>query len=210
MKRVFGSIVASGLLCIGLAGCGATAKVSSSGGSSSDPASAATVKTDDSSSIADSSSTAKQAETIELNKTITTDDYELTLTGVEWTNEVKEQISENMSWSINAESMGGETMLLVRGTFKNLGGSNYSTSAMNVGFKVNDKYDLQGSAMTHNSSISPLSTENVFFYTATSNEMKDTFKNGTMTLKLKSCTTEGDSIQIGTDVIGEYVLKIAV
>lgn len=178
MKRIIALIVICSMACIGLAACGSTAQNAS-----------------------------KSPKTIELNQTITTDDYELTLTGVEWTNEVKVQVSDYYSWSFDAETLGGETMLVVKGSFKNLGTSKYSTMAMAAGFKVNDKYDLDGRASAHNSSISPLSTEDVFFYAVTSNEMRDAFKEGTMTLKLRSCTAEGDKTKFG-DVIGEYVLKI--
>jgi len=79
---------------------------------------------------------------------------------------------------------------------------------METGFRVNDKYDLKGRATARDSSISRLSTEDAYFYAPTSNETKDAFKEGTMTIKLKPCTSKGDIIKIGNDYIAEYTLNI--
>ena len=202
--RTLAALALSAVVCAGLAGCGSSNQpAGSASGSSSGSASAAAVSSSGSSSAA-SSDTA-----IELNQTVTTDDYELTLTGVEWTDSIKVQTSEYFSWALEADSQGGETMLVVRGNFKNLGASDYSLMAIDTSFKVNDKYELSGRTSAPDSSISPLSSEEVYFYAPTSNEMKDTFKDGTMTIKLKSCKKEGDSIKFGNDYIGEYTLKIA-
>ncbi len=187
-------------MCVGLTACGATASSPSSSDSGS---SAATVSSNN------NSAPAQTAQSIELNQTVTNENLELTLTGVEWTDKIEKQLSEYTSTEVTASSNGADVLLVVRGTFKNLGGSNYSTSAMTVTCKANDKYDLSGSVFPYDS-IKPLSTGELSFYIPMSNEMKDTFKSGTMNLKFKSCSMDGDAIQINSDVIGEYELKITV
>jgi len=205
-KGFFAALALSGLLCACLTACGSSNQGASSSASnnatSSGSASAAAI-------ASSSSSTANKSTEIELNQTVATDDYELTLTGVEWTDSIQVQTSEYSSWTCDASNLDGEIMLVVTGTLKNLGANEYSTMAIDTNVKVNDKYNLEGTVTGPDHSISPLSSKELFFCAPMSNEMKEAFKDGVMTIELKPCEKDGNAIRIGTDPMGVYSLKIA-
>ncbi len=146
---------------------------------------------------------------ISIGQTVTTDDYELTLESVEWTEEIREQISSNTSWCTKAADNGGEVFLAIKGTFKNLSANEYFIDGIEVTGTVNDKYNLKGSVKSNKFTISPLSTESIYVVIPTSNEMRDAFQNGTVSLNVRETELQDTGGYIKRDTIAKYVLAVS-
>lgn len=176
MKKNTVAIALSGLLCATLAsGCVSTSASSNqSTGTSAEAA---------------STEQAKEAEPqkMELNQTVTAGDYELTITGAEWCDEFKEGINR-----VKASNVGGDVLLRLTATVKNNGSYKQSmNAAFKASLKVNDKYSVDGRAA--GTDPGPLSTEDVSFYFATSNELKEAFESGKVTFEICAPSAEKPS-----------------
>lgn len=174
-------------------------------GCSSDPASNNNSQAQESAQVTENKKDVEETP-ISLGQTVTTDDYELTLESVEWTEEIREQISSNTSWTASAANNGGEVFLAIKGTFKNLGSDAYAFSAIGVTGTVNDKYKLEGSIKSNKSTVGPLSTESIYVVLPTSNEMKETFQIGMITLDVRATEPYGTSGYTHGDTIAKYTL----
>lgn len=146
---------------------------------------------------------------ISIGQTVTTDDYELTLESVEWTEEIREQISSNTSWCTKAADNGGEVFLAIKGTFKNLSANEYFIDGIEVTGTVNNKYNLKGSVKSNKFTISPLSTESIYVVIPTSNEMRDAFQNGTVSLNVRETEPQDTGGYVKRDTIAKYVLAVS-
>ncbi len=155
------------------------------------------------------SKTETEENPISIGQTVTTDDYELTLESVEWTEEIREQISSNTSWCTKAADNGGEVFLAIKGTFKNLSANEYFIDGIEVTGTVNDKYNLKGSVKSNKFTISPLSTESIYVVIPTSNEMRDAFQNGTVSLNVRETELQDTGGYIKRDTIAKYVLAVS-
>lgn len=187
-KKIIALAMLCALVCMGLAACG------SGGGAAS-------------SSAASASASAAAAEPIEFNKAVVTDDYELTLTGFEWTDELVIQEDESGSIQMSAKDNGAETMLVVKGTFKNLSDSDYAPGVAKVSTTVNGDTELQGSGTSPKLVLASGETQDVFYYALTTNDVKDSFENGTMTISFFNQTIDGTTVSSSGDPIASYILE---
>lgn len=187
-KKIIALAMLCALVCMGLAACG------SGGGAAS-------------SSAASASASAAAAEPIEFNKAVVTDDYELTLTGFEWTDELVIQEDENSEAILSAEANGAETMLVVKGTFKNKSNSEYAPSAAKVDVTVNGDTELRGIGSAAKMVLSPGSTQDVFYTAYTTNDVKDSFKSGKMTISFFDQTIDGERVSYSGSPKVSYVLE---
>lgn len=189
MKKKLIALVVCAVFCMGLAACG-------SGGSSASGTSSA------------SSAASAAATPIELNKTVSTDDFELTLTGVEWTEELAIEETEEGGQLLSAEANGAETMVVVKGTFKNKGNSDYAPGVAKVDVTLNGDTELSGYGTTAKMVSSPGETQDVFYLAYTTNDVKDSFKSGKMTISFFNQTIKDEkSVSYSGSPIASYVLE---
>lgn len=93
-----------------------------------------------------------------------------------------------------------------KGDLQNLGSDAYAFSAIGVTGTVNDKYKLEGSIKSNKSTVGPLSTESIYVVLPTSNEMKETFQIGMITLDVRATEPYGTSGYTHGDTIAKYTL----
>ena len=173
MKKNTVAIAFCGLLCATLAsGCvSISASSSQSSGTSAEATSAEQTKE-------------AEPQKMELGQTVTAGDYELTITGAEWCDEFKEG-----NHRVIASNVGGDVLLRLTATVKNNGNyEQYLSSVLKSSLKVNDKYTVEGKVA--GTDPGPLATEDVSFYFAVSNDLKEAFENGKVTFEACVPSTE--------------------
>lgn len=130
---------------------------------------------------------------IELGeKVIVKDVAEFTFKKIKWQEEVKPSNTEGGFTYF--EKRNGETFLTVSGELKNLSSSEYDPQYItNVNLQINGKYDFHGDFNCEETEGTgfygrpkPLQTLKIMMIIPVSNEVKDEFKNGKITLKMVS------------------------
>jgi len=197
------------ILLVGFVGCASQVQTSSeqtssqeasSTSSSTATASVAHIKDNTSSnSPSKSNSSAKNGPTaVAVGETFSTDNYEITLTSVEWVDEIyPPDTSGYYRYYQNEEN---NTYLLVKGYYKNLWTDftepHWATEAK---FVFNDKYnieaqieDIQDGKMSSSYAINPMETSEIYIWASVSDEMKD------------STTTAKLIWNIPTDSLGSF------
>lgn len=122
-------------------------------------------------------------QSVQLNQTVTTDEYEYTLTNCEWSDAVYPPNTASAYNYFQGES--GKHYFIVNGTFKNLAGYSYLLSNQTkVSFQFNDKYQYDGivyTAVDHSTHVDqyeatdPLEVVNVYICSLVPDEIMETF-----------------------------------
>lgn len=204
-------------ITIGMTGCNSPAPSDDTGNASESTASISESITNntDNADIEEDDQTE-----LSLGQTSSNDYLELTLNSVEWTEELETGAESDYGSSYSVKesysAREGNTLLVIYGTYKNLGTEPYSPfSAAKAEIKINDKYTVgtrvvsafPDSTCFSNGTIDPLASANIYIYADVSNEMMEALETGTMTIDFKSYTKTGDdSYSIGQDSIGKFKL----
>ena len=125
-------------------------------------------------------------QSVQLNQTVTTDEYEYTLTNCEWSDAVYPPDTASYVYNyVPGES--GKHYFIVNGTFKNLAGNSYLLSGQTtVSFQFNDKYQYEGIVCTATDrsmcvgtfeATDPLEVVNIYICSLVPDEIMETFDN---------------------------------
>ncbi|WP_294421037.1 hypothetical protein [uncultured Senegalimassilia sp.] len=151
-----------------------------------------------------------------LGQTATNDNLELTINTIEWTDQLRSPAESNYGIYEHIDPKEGSSLLLISGTYKNLGAEGYAPdSAANAEIKINDKYSVETDVewalpddnLFSRGRIDPLVTANIYIYASVTDEMKSQMETGTMTINFRSYKKTGDNTySIGSDSIGKFKL----
>ena len=180
MKKLIITVL-SMIICLGLTACG---------GESTNDNTQNKVENEEEKVQEKSNESIKEIELGE--KVIVKDIAEFTFEKIKWQEEVIPSNTEGVFTYF--EKRNGETFLTVSGKLKNLSNAEYNPQFItNVILQINGKYDFNGDfncevteGTGFHGSPKPLQTLNVKMIIPVSNEVKDEFKNGKITLKMVS------------------------
>lgn len=142
-----------------------------------------------------SRSQADDSTELTLGQTATNDNLELTINTIEWTDQLRSPTESNYGIYEHIDPKEGSSLLLISGTYKNLGAEGYAPdSAANAEIKINDKYSLETDVewalpddnLFSRGRIDPLVTANIYIYASVTDEMKSQMQSGVMTVTFRS------------------------
>lgn len=214
MKRIVVALLAVCILpCALLAGCGTSNQGATASSSAASVESAASASSEASSESSASSAAAQQqmpeAQEIALPQTVTKQDYEMELSRAWWTEGVSEKVSDSTTIGFLAKSNGGDVLLVIGGTFSQLGAGDYLTAALELSIETSDGTILEGHGWNPVGTVLSGTTGNLYLVVVMTDEQRESFSSGVATLTVKRCTGEGRTAEETDEILDVYRFNIS-
>ena len=211
LKRISAGVL-SAALCLSLCACGGSAPAETNSGEETTPATTAPVATTP--VPEETEPAAPSATPVEVGGSITTDNFVMSFDSLELLPEYSYSTSEYSSTSLYVEE--GYQLLVVKGTFENVGTAAITDTCFSFTATVNDEYVVDGYDVRLNFErdkyfeIDPYTEQPYVLYINIPDKLAEMFETASFTIGFKDdmsvpTTTYGSDGSVTVDIDQQYV-----
>ena len=213
LKRISAGVL-SAALCLSLCACGGGSSAPAETGSSEETTPVTTAPVATTPAPEETEPAAPSATPVEVGGSITTDNFVMTFDSLELLPEYSYATSEYSSTSLYVEE--GYQLLVVKGTFENVGTTVISDSCFSLTATVNDEYVVDGYDVRLNFErdkyfeVDPYTEQAYNLYINIPDKLAEMFETASFTIGFKDdmsipTTTYGSDGSVTVDIDQQYV-----